>query len=310
MRLVFCGTPEFAVPVLRAVKAAGHDVQLVLTQPDRASGRGLELSAPAVKREALAMGLEVLQPERIKNNVELQERLTAIAPDAILVVAYGRILPKWMVELPRLGNINLHASLLPKYRGAAPVQWAIARGESVTGNTTMRIDEGLDTGDILLQREMAIGTDDTAPQMFAKLAEDGAALMVETLRGLEAGTIAAKKQDDSQATLAMILTRENGRMDFAMDARTIYNRWRGFHPWPGAHTMFRGKRMTVHAMAVAEDVSVEPGVLAVSGGDLHVGCAGGTALRLLEVQMEGRKRMSAMDFVRGCADAVGDRLGE
>src|SRR5487761_477976 len=189
MRLVFCGTPQFAVPTLEAILQAGHIVDLVLSQPDRPSGRGLELQRSAVKRLALARGLPIEQPEKIRNNAELQSRLQALAPDAILVVAYGRLIPPWMLALPRYGTLNLHGSLLPKYRGAAPIQWAVANGETVTGVTTMRIDEGLDTGDILLQKEMVISSEDTAETLSPKLAAIGADLMAETLRGLEAGTI-------------------------------------------------------------------------------------------------------------------------
>jgi len=238
LRIVFCGTPEFAVPTLEAVVAAGHDVHLVVTQPDRASGRGLEFSAPPVKRTALKLGLPVTQPGKIKDNIEFQEQLTAIAPDVILVVAYGRIIPQWMLDLPIHGNLNLHASLLPKYRGAAPIQWAVANGELITGNTTMRIDAGLDTGDILLQSEVPIGRSETAVDLFSVLAMDGAALMVETLRRLNAGMTHARRQDNASATLAPILTRDDGRIDFARDAQTIFNRWRGFQPWPGAFTSF------------------------------------------------------------------------
>ena len=189
MDLVFCGTPQFAVPTLQALldDAAGHSVRLVVTQPDRPSGRGMELSAPPVKQLAQKLGLEVTQPEKIKNNLEFRARLEEIRPEAIVVVGYGRIIPQWMIDLPPLGNINLHGSLLPKYRGAAPVQWAIAMGETVTGVTTMRIDDGLDTGDILLQREMPIAPEDTAVTLAPRLAEMGAPLMVETLRGIEGG---------------------------------------------------------------------------------------------------------------------------
>src|SRR5512146_1122109 len=205
MKLVFCGTPKFAVPTLEALVQAGFDVQLAVTQPDRPSGRGLELAPTPVKERALAFGISVVQPEKIKNNLEFRARLEAIGPEAIVVVGYGRIIPQWMIDLPPLGNINLHASLLPKYRGAAPIQWAIACGESVTGVTTMRIDAGLDTGDILLQEEMPISPQDTAETLAPRLAALGAPLMVETLRGLEAGSIIPRPQDHSQHTLAPVL---------------------------------------------------------------------------------------------------------
>jgi len=310
MKIVFCGTPEFAVPTLEAVVAAGHDVRLVVTQPDRASGRGLAVSEPPVKRTALALGLPVTQPEKIKNNTEFQEQLAVIAPEVILVVAYGRIIPQWMLDMPVHGNLNLHASLLPKYRGAAPIQWAVANGERITGNTTMRIDAGLDTGDILLQSEVPIGPAQTAEELFPILAKDGAALMVETLRRLNAGMTHARRQDDASATLAPILKREDGRIDFAHDAQTIFNRWRGFQPWPGAFTSFRGKKFIVHAMQVVTAVKgLAAGEMLVRERALYVGCANGTALRLDEVQMEGKKRMPVGEFLRGYKIETGERLG-
>jgi len=310
MKIVFCGTPEFAVPTLEAVVAAGHDVRLVVTQPDRASGRGLAVSEPPVKRTALALGLPVTQPEKIKNNTEFQEQLAVIAPEVILVVAYGRIIPQWMLDMPVHGNLNLHASLLPKYRGAAPIQWAVANGERITGNTTMRIDAGLDTGDILLQSEVPIGPAQTAEELFPILAKDGAALMVETLRRLNAEMTHARRQDDASATLAPILKREDGRIDFAHDAQTIFNRWRGFQPWPGAFTSFRGKKFIVHAMQVVTAVKgLAAGEMLVRERALYVGCANGTALRLDEVQMEGKKRMPVGEFLRGYKIETGERLG-
>lgn len=310
LRIVFCGTPEFAVPTLEAVVAAGHDVQLVVTQPDRASGRGLELNEPAVKRAALTLGLPIAQPDKIKNNAELQAQLTAIAPDVILVVAYGRIIPQWMLDLPKHGNLNLHASLLPKYRGAAPIQWAVANGERITGNTIMRIDAGLDTGDILLQSEVPIGPTQTAQDLFGILAADGAALMVETLRRLNAGMVHARRQDDASATLAPILTRDAGRIDFSQSAQTIFNRWRGFQPWPGAYTIFRGKKFIVHAMEIVEAVKgLAAGEMMVRERALYTGCANGTSLRLDEVQVEGKKRMPVGEFLRGYKIETGEKLG-
>ena len=219
MILVFCGTPRFAVPTLEKLVEAGHSVPLVVTQPDRPRGRGMEVAVSPVKDAAIRLGIAIVQPATIKNNAEFRDQLAAIRPDAIIVVGYGRIIPQWMIDLPRFGNLNLHASLLPKYRGAAPIQWAIASGESVTGVTTMRIDAGLDTGDILMQREIPIGPEDTAETLGPKLASIGADLMVETLRGLETGQVHPTPQDHSQATLAPILKKEDGRMDFARSAR-------------------------------------------------------------------------------------------
>ncbi|HZZ40497.1 MAG TPA: methionyl-tRNA formyltransferase [Acidobacteriaceae bacterium] len=311
MKLVFCGTPAFAVPTLKLALRAGYDVPLVVTQPDRPVGRDQTLTAPPIKATAMEAGIPVVQPEKIKNNPELRAQLEALRPDAILVVAYGRIIPQWMLELPRLGNLNLHASLLPKYRGAAPIQWAIANGEPATGATTMRLDEGLDTGDILLQREMTLAPDMTATNVFPLLAEMGADLMMETLRELDAGAVTPRKQDHGRATLAPILTREDGRMDFTQPSMTLYNRWRGFQPWPGAWTLLGGKKLTVHRLLPTElrgARRMEPGQLLAEQGTLFVACGQGTWLELVEVQMEGKRRMTAGEFLRGHAVESGTRL--
>src|SRR5580700_6631481 len=302
--LVFCGTPRFAVPTLEALVRKGFQVALVVTQPDKPRGRGLALGPPPVKESALALRLPVTQPQSIKNNDEFRAQLTALKPEAIVVVGYGRIIPQWMIDLPRLGNLNLHASLLPQYRGDAPIQWAIANGESVTGVTTMRIDAGLDTGDILMQREIAIGLEDTAETLGPKLASAGAGLMVETLRGLETGQVRPTPQDHAQATLAPILNKEDGRMDFSRSARDLFNRPRGFQPWPGAFTIFNGKTLQVHrAQPRQHAATLTPGEVAVEGTRLLVGCGqgfgkdngknAGTALELIEIQVEGKRRMTA-----------------
>jgi len=316
VRLVFCGTPEFAVPVLAAVLAAGHEVSLVVTQPDRAAGRGLEMQIPAVKHLALERDLPVMQPERIKKNEEFRARLEEIRPDAIVVVAYGRIIPEWMLSLPRLGNINLHGSLLPRYRGAAPVQWAIANGENVTGVTTMKLDAGLDTGEVLLARVVPIGEEMGATEVFDVLASVGAELMVETLAGLEAGTITPATQDHARATLAPILRREDGLVDFRRRAQEIYDRWRGFYPWPGAHTVFRGKKLILHGLRPARFESIGEGAestregeLVAESGGLLVVCGGLTALTIEELQLEGKRRMGVGEFVRGYQVKTGERLG-
>ncbi len=313
MNLVFCGTPQFAVPTLDRLVRSGHEIKLVLTQPDRPKGRGLELVASPVKQTALHHNLPIYQPEKIKTNEELQSRLREIAPDAIIVVGYGRIIPKWMLDLPRFGNINLHASLLPKYRGAAPIQWAIASGERVTGVTTMRLDEGLDTGDILLQQDLAIDDDDTSETIAPRLAAIGADLMVETLRRLEAGDLVPQPQKHSEASVAPILTKEDGRIDFHRTAQEIYKRLRGFQPWPGAFTKFRGKMLGVTAarpaLAPAEQGAVAAGQLLVQGSKVFVICGHNTVLEMLEVQPEGKKRMPAGDFVRGYRPGKDEQLG-
>ncbi len=307
LTLVFCGTPRFAVPTLERLVAAGFRIHLVVTQPDRPKGRGLELVASPVKECATDLDLPITQPDRIKTNEDFRAQLTALKPDAIIVVGYGRIIPQWMLDLPPLGNLNLHASLLPKYRGAAPIQWAIANGETVTGVTTMRIDAGLDTGDILLQDELAVAPDDTAEAIAPRLASIGADLMVETLRGLQAGTLHPRKQDNSQATLAPILKKEDGLVDFSRAASDIYNRIRGFQPWPGAHTKFRGKNLQIVKAKPSSD-TFPPGELSLSADRLLVGCGHNTSLELLEVQLEGKKRTIARDFVHGYRLQPGEKL--
>ena len=309
MRVVFCGTPEFAVPTLEAVVSAGHDVVLAVTQPDRAAGRGMVVNPTPVKVAAEKLGIPVVQPEKIKNNVEFRERLEGIAPDVILVVAYGRIIPDWMLALPKFGNINLHGSLLPKYRGAAPIQWAVANGETQTGVTTMVLEAGLDTGPMLLAQVVPIGAEETAEDVFEGLASVGADLMVKTLRGLEDGTVRPVAQDHTRATLAPILTREDGLVDFSRTAKEIYDRWRGFQPWPGAFTSLRGKKLILGKVCPGRELVGDVGTVVVDGGALMVVCGQGTGLVLEEVQMEGKTRMKAAEFLRGYQVKTGERVG-
>jgi methionyl-tRNA formyltransferase len=311
MKLIFCGTPQFAVPTLEAVLHAGHNVELVVTQPDRPQGRGLALAPPPVKQLALAHNLPVAQPEKLKTNAEFREQLESISPDAILVVAYGRIIPRWMLDLPPLGNINLHGSLLPKYRGAAPIQWAIASGEPVIGATTIRLDDGLDTGDMLLKANLPVTPDQTSVELFPLLAEEGAQLMVKTLAQLEAGTITPIPQDQDHATLAPILKREDGAIDFQRSAEEIFNRWRGFQPWPGAYTTLNGKKLVISRMQLPEAELVpagQPGEVILDQGRWFMACAENSMFEVTEVQLEGRKRMSAADFLRGHALKSGEKL--
>ena len=312
VKLVFCGTPHFAVPTLEALLGAGHEVALVVSQPDRPVGRSQHLAAPPVKQTALAAGLPVVQPEKIRNNTEFRAQLEALAPEAIVVVAYGRIVPPWMLALPRLGCINLHGSLLPKYRGAAPIQWAVANGDAFTGNTTMLLEEGLDTGPILLQQTHEIGPDQTAAELFEALARDGAPLVVETLEKLAAGGLQPQPQNHAFATFAPLLTREDGRMDFnARAAHELYNRWRGFQPWPGAFTQLDGKKLIVHRLKPAQEPAAtggnvtEPGRICVTEQRMYLACAGNTWLELVEVQLEGKKRMPAAEFLRGAGFSAG-----
>ncbi len=316
LKLVFCGTPQFALPTFKALAAAGHSIALVVSQPDRPVGRGQQLTAPPVKQAALAAGIPVTQPEKIRNNPEFRAALEAIAPDAIVVVAYGRIVPPWMLALPRLGCINLHASLLPKYRGAAPIQWAIAMGDAFTGNTTMLLEEGLDTGPILLQQTHEIGPEETATELFPVLAREGAPLVVETLAGLADGTILPRPQNHEGATYAPLLHREDGRMDFAARSATeLHNRWRGFQPWPGAFTALHGKKLIVHRLGVVHEGEAErlglaaPGSVRIENHRLFVACAGNTWLEIAEVQLEGKKRLDAAEFLRGNPLAADARLG-
>ena len=310
MKLVFCGTPQFAVPTLEALLADSHEIVLVVTQPDRPQGRGLELATSPVKHTAQRHNLPIEQPEKIKNNAEFRALLEKIHPEAIIVVGYGRIVPPWMLALPKHGNINLHGSLLPKYRGAAPIQWAIAEGEKVSGVTSMLLNEGLDTGDILLHRELAIAPDDTAITYSQRLSAVGAELMVETLRKLQVGSIKPQPQDHSRSSLAPILKKEDAQADFSSSAQRIYNRLRGFQPWPGCYTTLKGKKLGItSAQHHSYSGTQAPGELLVDREQLFVICGDHSALQLLEVQPEGKRRMSAADFIRGYRPQMGEKLG-
>lgn len=295
MELIFLGTPSFAVPTLEAIVAAGHHVLAVFTQPDRPKGRGGQVVAPPVKETASRLGLGVHQPERIRRP-EVIEQLKQLNPDAMVVVGYGQIIPQSIIDIPRHGIINVHASLLPKYRGAAPIQWAIANGEKRTGITTMRIDAGLDTGDMLLKWETEIGPEENAPELSERLAIEGAQLLVRTLH--ESPT--PVKQDPAEATLAPILKREDGLIDWNWPADKIHNRVRGFLPWPGAYSSFRDQGFHIWKARVAvEPGSGHPGRLRPLKKRLVIDCGAGTALEAIEVQIEGRKRMPAEAFLNG-----------
>ena len=309
MKIVFAGSPQFAVPTLQAL-AAGHDICGVITQPDRPVGREHQVQAPPVKEAALGLGLGVHQPEKIKSP-EARALLESLWPEAVVVVGYGQILPPWLLELPRYGCINLHASLLPAYRGAAPIQWAVANGESKTGVTTMQMDPGMDTGPILLQWETEIGSEETAVALAERMSGPGAALMLETLAGLQAGNITPRPQDNSLASRAPLLKKEDGLIDWNQTARQIFNRTRGFLPWPGTYTGFRGSKLQVWWARPhpSPDSGAAPGQLLIGKDTLRVVCGGGTVLDVLEVQLEGRRRMSAADFVRGAHPQPGEPLG-
>jgi methionyl-tRNA formyltransferase len=309
MRLVFMGTPESAVPTLRRCVEEGHEVAAVWTQPDRPAGRGKHLRASPVKEFALSKGLAVHQPSKIKTE-EALELFRSHGAEAAVVVAYGRILPAGFLGAPRRGCVNVHFSLLPKYRGAAPVNWAIVRGEAETGVTTMLIDEGLDTGAVLLQAATPVGGGETAPQLLERLSLAGAELLVETLARFD--EIEPRPQDDAAATHAPILKREDGLIDWGLGAADIERRVRGFQPWPGAYTFYKGRRLVVwnaEPLSAATADAAEPGeVVSARGDELVVACGAG-ALRLREVQPEGKQRMGARDFLNGARAAAGERLG-
>ena len=306
MRLLFFGTPGFAVPTLKSLLTLPEfQVAAVITQPDRPRGRTREVSAPLVKQTAAAAGIPVHQPEKIGSG-EARELLLKLKPEAIVIIAYGQIIPAQLLGIPKYGWINLHASLLPKYRGAAPINWAIVHGETKTGLTTMRIDAGMDTGDILLQREIEIGPSETAPELAARMADAGAALMVETLRGLAAGTLISRPQDHSAATRAPSLKKEDGRIDWNRSATEIYNCIRGFAPWPGAYTTFRGQICHIWGGPLPETTSARPATISCIGTQVLVACGKGTLLRLDGVTLAGRKRITATEFANGARLAPGD----
>ncbi len=310
LKIVFLGTPDFAVPSLERLLEGGFDVAAVVTQPDRPKGRGRHLTPPPVKQTALRLGLPVHQPEKLRDPDTIAW-FRDLRPDAAAVVAYGKIIPQAMIDIPRLGIVNLHASLLPKYRGAAPIQWAIAEGETRTGVTTMLIDAGLDTGDILLAQETEIGPDETAVELAQRLALMGADLLVQTLRGLQAGAITPRPQDHEQATFAPMLTKDAGRIDWSWPAPKIHNRIRGFQPWPGAFTFFGGRTLHIWRSRLSEtDLTSPPGTVHVARHALLVACGGNTAIELLELQIEGRNRISAAAFINGQRLGGGELLGE
>ena len=311
LRIAFCGTPEFAVPSLRRLLADPEFiVEAVITQPDRPRGRGQEVSASPVKQVALEAGVQVHQPEKIKRD-ESVEFFTRLAVDAVVIIAYGQIISARLIAIPRLGWINLHGSLLPKYRGAAPINWAIANGETVTGLTTMQIDAGMDTGPMLLREEIEISPDETAPELANRMSEAGALLMAETLSKLARGVIAPVAQDSSLATYAPLLEKEHGKIDWTLPARHIYNRMRGFSPWPGAYSTFRGQTCQIWGRppGLAASQGETPGTLRLTGDGVDVVCGAKSVLRLETVQLEGRKRLTARDFANGARLKPGECFG-
>jgi len=308
MRVVFLGSGSFAIPSLEALLDAGHDVAAVVTQPDREKGRGRELSPPPLKPVAAARGLKVLQPRRVREP-ESVATLEALAPEVQVVVAYGQILPRSVIDIGPRGTVNVHASLLPRYRGAAPVQWAIVNGEAETGVTTMLIDEGLDTGPLLLAESTPIGAEETADALESRLAVVGGELLVRTLRGLQQGSLVPRPQDPARATLAPLIKKEDGLMDWRLPAPALARRVRGFHPWPGAHTRLRGRGLRVLRAQVAAGSGTPGGLLGVGRDGLVVACGDGTALRVVEVQPESRDPMPAAAFAAGARLTPGERFG-
>ncbi len=302
LRIVFCGTPEFAVPSLRRLaERPEFFIEAVVTQPDRARGRGQHVGSSPVKEAALEIGLHVYQPETIKSESS-QDFLKRIAPDAVAIIAYGQIIPARLLTIPRLGWLNLHGSLLPHYRGAAPIHWAIANGEAITGLTTMQIDAGMDTGPTLLRREVEIGPDETSPELAARMSALGGDLIAESLLQLDRGEISPAPQDEKSASYAPILKKEDGRIDWNFPAHKIYNRMRGFAPWPGSYSAFRGQTCHLwgHPEAtVPAGAHIAPGEIVDSAKEIFVACGENTRLRLEAIQVAGRKKLSAREFANG-----------
>lgn len=307
LKVVFMGTPAFAVPTLKALIESGCEIKAVVTQPDRPAGRGRKITVSPVKALALSEGLALFQPERVKAKAFISE-LEMLSPDVIVVVAFGRILPKVILDIPPLGCINVHASLLPAYRGAAPVNWAVIQGESVTGVTTMVMDEGLDTGDILLKEEVEIGPFDDAATLYERLSVIGAKLLVRTLEGLMENILIPQKQDDASVSYAPMLKKEDGLIDWSESANNIVNRIRGLLPWPVAQTTLRGRKLKIFA-AKRSMGSGTPGTVLNANEDGVDIAAGEGSLSLVELQIEGKKRMKAGEFLRGFRVEVGERFG-
>ncbi len=313
MRVVFMGTPDFAVPSLRALEGMDEvEIVGVFTQPDRPVGRGHKLEMPPVKREALENGLNVFQFERVRKQEGL-DAMRALKPDLVVTAAFGQILSKKLLEVPRMGTVNVHASLLPRHRGAAPINWCLIQGEKVTGVTTMLTDAGLDTGDMLLKKEVEIGENETAGELTERLAQVGAELLAETIRRYAAGEIAPVKQNEAEMTYEPLLTKELGRIDWTQDARTIANLVRGVNPWPGAYTAVDGGALKIWlAKPAGAETDQKPGTVirASAKEGLFVACGNGTALEIVEMQAPNAKRMNAKTYLSGRKIEIGTRFGE
>ncbi|MBQ4473446.1 MAG: methionyl-tRNA formyltransferase [Lachnospiraceae bacterium] len=310
MRVVFMGTPDFAVPSLEKILEAGHEVAGVVTQPDRPKGRHGELSASPVKECALAHGLEVYQPARLKGHPECTEKIASWKPDVIVVAAFGQILPKEVLEIPPLGCLNVHGSLLPKYRGAAPIQQAVVDGEAESGVTIMYMAEGLDTGDIISQAAIALDPEETGGSLFDKIKILGADLLVKTLEAAARGEITRTPQDETKATYVKMYQKESGRIDFGKSAAQIECLIRGMNPWPTAFTALHGKTLKIWRAQVCEGADgAEPGTVCEVSKDSFTVQTGDGGLRVLELQLEGKKRMDTASFLRGTTIGVGTLLG-
>jgi len=307
MKIVFMGTPEFAVPSLQALIDSGDEIVAVVCQPDKPKGRGLEVASPPTKVLAERHGVPVLQPQKIKTE-EFFNELKKLGPDLICVAAYGKILPKNILDLPPHGCINVHASILPKYRGAAPINWAIIRGEKVTGITTMKMDEGMDTGDMLLKKEIPIEDEDTGETLSQKLSYIGAELLIETLKLLKEGKLNPIPQDHSQATYAPMLKKEDGKIDWSKSAEEVRNLIRGALPWPGAYTTLDGKLLKIYKARISNSVGNPGEVIKSDSGILRV-ATGNDSLDILELQIEGGKRLKTEEFLRGRKIKEGSVLG-
>ncbi len=312
MKVVFFGTPEFAVPTLRRLADSAHEVALVVSRPDRPAGRKQVLTSPPVVELAKKLGLPVLQPKSLKGR-GFADKLAATGADVGVVVAYGKLIPAALLQLLPRGFVNLHPSLLPRHRGPSPIQWALARGDRVTGVTTMLIDEGMDTGPILLQERVEIGPRETAEELAPRLASLGAELVLKTLDGLEAGTLTPRPQPEQGATVTPMLRRSFGKVDWSLPARQLADRLRAFTPWPGLYTKFRGGRLKIHGLEEVRDAPPgreEPGtVLWADAAGIVVRCGRNTAVRITELQREGRRRMPADAFLVGERVSRGERLG-
>jgi methionyl-tRNA formyltransferase len=311
LRIVFCGTPEFAVPSLRRLaERPEFFVEAVITQPDRPRGRGGHVSSSPIKETALELGLHVFQPETIKSDSS-QDFLKRVAPDAVVIIAYGQIVPASLLTIPRLGWINVHGSLLPRYRGAAPIHWAIANGEKLSGLTTMQIDAGMDTGPTLLRREIDIGADETSPELAARMSTMGADLVAETLVRFDRGEISPVPQQEKEVSYAPILKKEDGRIDWTQTAQQIYNRMRAFTPWPGSYSTFREQTCHVWGRPVTTEIMntpAAPGQIIPHGKEIQAVCGAETCLQLESIQIEGRKKISAREFANGTRITPSDRF--